>query len=103
MALIGGQVVIDGSHGEEGGQILRTSLAISAISGRPLVIERIRANRRNPGLAAQHVTGVLAAAELCAADVEGATIGSVTRTASAKARVPLKSFSRAMERNKICL
>jgi RNA 3'-terminal phosphate cyclase (ATP) len=41
------------------------------------VIERIRANRRNPGLAAQHVTGVLAAAELCAADVEGATIGSV--------------------------
>jgi RNA 3'-terminal phosphate cyclase (ATP) len=72
------QVVIDGSHGEGGGQILRTSLAISAITGRPLVIERIRANRRNPGLAAQHVTAVRSAAALCAAETEGAAIGSGT-------------------------
>jgi len=43
MALTGRQVVIDGSHGEGGGQILRTSLAISAIIGSPLVIEHIRA------------------------------------------------------------
>jgi RNA 3'-terminal phosphate cyclase (ATP) len=74
----GQHLVIDGSYGEGGGQLLRTSLAISAITGRPVVIEHIRANRRNPGLAAQHVTAVLAAAELCAAEIDGATLGSET-------------------------
>jgi RNA 3'-terminal phosphate cyclase (ATP) len=47
-------LAFDGAHGEGGGQILRTTLSISAITGRPLRIERIRAYRRNPGLAAQH-------------------------------------------------
>ena len=49
---------------------------MSAITGRPLRIERIRALRRNPGLAAQHLTAVRAAAALCAAQVSGDTIGS---------------------------
>ena len=46
-------LLINGAHGEGGGQILRTALSLSAMTGRPLRIERIRANRRNPGLAAQ--------------------------------------------------
>ena len=70
------RVIIDGAHGEGGGRILRTALSLSAITGRPLRIERIRALRRNPGLAAQHLTAVRAAAALCAAQVSGDTLGS---------------------------
>jgi RNA 3'-terminal phosphate cyclase (ATP) len=69
-------VVIDGSHGEGGGQILRTALTLSAITGRPLIIQRLRAGRQKPGLAAQHLTAVLSAAELCRAVVSGAALGS---------------------------
>jgi RNA 3'-terminal phosphate cyclase (ATP) len=69
-------LLIDGAHGEGGGQILRTGLSLSAITGRPLRIERIRANRRNPGLAAQHVTAVRAVAVLCGAQVAGDRLGS---------------------------
>ena len=68
-------ITIDGAHGEGGGQILRTALSLSAITGR-LRIERIRALRRNPGLAVQHLTAVRAAAALCAAQVSGDTLGS---------------------------
>jgi RNA 3'-terminal phosphate cyclase (ATP) len=57
-------VEIDGSSGEGGGQILRTSLALSLITGRPLQMRRIRANRSKPGLQRQHVTCVQAAALL---------------------------------------
>jgi RNA 3'-terminal phosphate cyclase (ATP) len=71
-------VIIDGSHGEGGGQILRTALTLSAITGRPLTIARLRAGRPKPGLAAQHVTAVLSVAELCRAEVSGATLGSET-------------------------
>ena len=67
---------IDGSHGEGGGQILRSSLALSAITGRPIRIENIRANRPNPGLAAEHLTAVLAIAEICNARVDGAELDS---------------------------
>ena len=67
---------IDGSFGEGGGQILRTSLALSLITQTPIRIERIRAGRRTPGLARQHVTSVLAAAEIGDADVQGAIVGS---------------------------
>jgi len=70
-------LLIDGAHGEGGGQILRTALALSAIMGRPLRIERIRALRRNPGLAAQHLTAVRAVADICKASVLGGTLGSV--------------------------
>lgn len=71
-------LVIDGSLGEGGGQILRTALSLSAITGRAIRIDNIRARRRNPGLAAQHVAAVRAVAAICAARVEGDEIGSAT-------------------------
>jgi len=70
------RAIIDGAHGEGGGQILRTAVSLSAITGRPLRVERIRALRLNPGLAAQHLTAVRAAAALCAAQLSGDTLGS---------------------------
>lgn len=69
-------VEIDGSQGEGGGQMLRTSLALSMRTGRAFRIFNIRANRDKPGLARQHLTAVLAAAEICAANVRGAEVGS---------------------------
>jgi len=69
---------IDGSYGEGGGQILRSTLSLSAITGRPVRIENLRANRKKPGLAAQHLTSVRAAAMLCDADMQGAELGSQT-------------------------
>ena len=71
-----GLVRIDGSYGEGGGQVLRTSLALSIITGQPVAIERIRAGRPRPGLAAQHLAAVRAAAEVGRARVEGARKGS---------------------------
>jgi RNA 3'-terminal phosphate cyclase (ATP) len=67
---------IDGSRGEGGGQILRTSLALSMITGRPIAMRNIRAGRAKPGLRRQHLACVLAAQELCGATVHGATVGS---------------------------
>ncbi|RLC90169.1 MAG: hypothetical protein DRI79_05485 [Chloroflexi bacterium] len=55
-------VVIDGSYGEGGGQVLRSALALAALTGQPTRIEHIRAGRRKPGLQPQHLTGVRAAA-----------------------------------------
>ena len=72
------EIVIEGSHGEGGGQILRTALALSVITGRRLIIERIRACRPKPGLAAQHLAAVWAAARLCNAEVTGADLGATT-------------------------
>ncbi len=69
-------VTIDGAHGEGGGQILRTSLSLSVLTGRPVEILRIRAGRSRPGLQPQHLASVRAAAGLCAAHLEGAEIGS---------------------------
>ncbi len=69
---------IDGSWGEGGGQILRTSLSLATITGQPVRIDRIRANRPKPGLAAQHLTSVKAAATLCQAQVRGDVLGSMT-------------------------
>jgi RNA 3'-terminal phosphate cyclase (ATP) len=65
-------IIIDGSYGEGGGQILRTSLTLSAITGQPVRIEGIRAGRRKPGLMPQHLTAVRAARRICNAEVEGA-------------------------------
>ena len=67
---------IDGSIGEGGGQILRSSLALSAITGTPFRISKIRANRDKPGLRRQHLTAVLAAARVAGAHVEGASVDS---------------------------
>jgi len=72
------KLIIDGSHGEGGGQILRSSLSLAAITGRPVRIENLRANRKKPGLAAQHLTSVRAAAMLCDAELAGAELGSQT-------------------------
>lgn len=73
-------ITIDGSIGEGGGQILRTSLALSLITGKPFRIEKIRAGRRNPGLLRQHLTSVQAAAEIGQANAAGAAIGSLQLT-----------------------
>lgn len=69
-------IIIDGSFGEGGGQILRSSLALSAITAQPFRIERIRAARKSPGLLRQHRTAVSAAAAISGASVEGADLGS---------------------------
>ena len=69
-------IAIDGALGEGGGQVMRTSLALSAITGQEVIIENIRKNRPKPGLKQQHLTAVKAVAELCGAEVEGAAIGS---------------------------
>jgi len=69
-------ITIDGSAGEGGGQILRSSLALSAITGKPFRIQRIRAGRPKPGLMRQHLTAVTSAATICSAEVQGADIGS---------------------------
>jgi len=67
---------IDGSHGEGGGQILRTAVSLSAVLGTPVRISKIRANRPNPGLSPQHVTGIEAVAEICSGEVNGLFAGS---------------------------
>ena len=71
-------VHVDGSRGEGGGQILRSSLALSIITGRPLRIENIRAGRQKPGLMRQHLTALRAAAEISGARISGDEIGSMT-------------------------
>ena len=53
---------IDGAAGEGGGQVLRTALSLAVITGTPIVVDDIRAGRRQPGLRPQHLAGVLAAA-----------------------------------------
>ena len=67
---------LDGSAGEGGGQILRTALGLSLVTGKPFTIDRIRAARERPGLQRQHLTAVQAAAEVGRADVRGAAVGS---------------------------
>ena len=71
-----GMIEIDGSEGEGGGQILRSSLSLSICTQRPFVIRNIRAGRERPGLLRQHLTSVKAAAEISDATVAGAEMGS---------------------------
>jgi len=71
-------LTIDGSYGEGGGQILRTTVSLAAITGAAVQIVNIRANRSKPGLRPQHLTAVQAAARLCNAQVEGAALDSQT-------------------------
>ena len=72
------RIYIDGSSGEGGGQILRTSLALAALLKQPVTIDNIRANRRQPGLKTQHLAGVLALARITDAEVSGAQIHSTS-------------------------
>ena len=69
-------LTLDGSQGEGGGQILRSSLALSLITGQPFRIVRIRAGRQKPGLLRQHLAAVSAAAAVGKAEVQGAALGS---------------------------
>jgi RNA 3'-terminal phosphate cyclase (ATP) len=69
-------VTLDGSRGEGGGQILRTALTLSLITGRPFRLVKVRQNRDKPGLRPQHLAAVEAAATLGAAEVSGASVGS---------------------------
>lgn len=70
-------VQIDGSFGEGGGQVLRTSLSLAAITGRPVEVVNIRGGRAKPGLQAQHLASVRAAAEICGARTKGDAAGSL--------------------------
>jgi RNA 3'-terminal phosphate cyclase (ATP) len=82
-----GALTIDGSSGEGGGQILRTALTLSAITGTPLVLTRIRGGRAKPGLQRQHCVCVQAAAALCGgAAVTGGGEGSTALTFTPPAR-----------------
>jgi len=67
---------VDGSQKSGSGTILRLAVAVAAIKGTPLHITSIRANRPKPGLKHQHLESVFAAARLCGAELEGATLGS---------------------------
>ena len=71
-------LTIDGSQGEGGGQILRTSLALSLVTGQPFRLERIRAGRQKSGLLRQHLTAVEAASTVGSVEVIGADLGSQT-------------------------
>ena len=69
-------ITIDGSFGEGGGQIIRTSCALSLITGKPFRIYNVRARRDKPGLQRQHLTAVTSAAQIGRAQVDGAGVGS---------------------------
>ncbi len=71
-------ILIDGSEGEGGGQILRTALSLSMVTGQPFRMEKIRARRPKPGLKRQHLTAVEAAVTVSRAIVEGAFLESTS-------------------------
>lgn len=71
-----GLIEIDGSYGEGGGQILRTSVSLAALTMKPVRISKIRAGRPKPGLKRQHLSGIKLAGELVDASIEGLEVGS---------------------------
>ena len=71
---------IDGSYGEGGGQILRTAVALSVLTKKPVEITNIRANRSNPGIKPQHYATIKIIGELCNAETSGLNIGSSSLT-----------------------
>lgn len=75
-------IEIDGSYGEGGGQIVRTAVALSAVTGKEAKVFNIRKNRPSPGLKAQHVKAIETAALICGAQVEGLNLGSTDITFS---------------------
>lgn len=79
-------IALDGAQGEGGGQILRSALSLSMITGQPFTITSIRAGRAKPGLLRQHLTAVKAATEICGATVEGAESGVAASALPARHR-----------------
>jgi len=71
---------IDGSYGEGGGQIIRTAVALSAVTGTEVTITNIRSNRPKPGLKAQHMTATRTAADMTGARISGLKLGSTELT-----------------------
>lgn len=69
-------IIIDGSQGEGGGQVLRTALTLSILTQQNIELINIRAGRKKTGLLRQHLTCVLAAQEICGAITEGVELGS---------------------------
>jgi RNA 3'-phosphate cyclase len=69
-------IEIDGSHGEGGGQILRTAVSLSALTMRAVRITKIRAGRSEPGLKRQHVAGIEVTGRIVDAEIKGLTVGS---------------------------
>jgi RNA 3'-terminal phosphate cyclase (ATP) len=67
---------IDGSYGEGGGQIIRTAVTLSSLTGTPIEIENIRKGRDVPGLRPQHLTGIKILGKICNAKVDGLHVGS---------------------------
>lgn len=78
---------IDGSFGEGGGQVIRTSIALAALYGKAVRISRIRAKRPNPGLQAQHVTALKSVAAICDGEIEGLQIRSPIVTFAPRTRL----------------
>jgi len=73
---------IDGSYGEGGGQIIRTAVALSAVTGTEVTISNIRSNRPKPGLKAQHMSAIRTAADMTCARISGLKSGSTELTFS---------------------
>ena len=71
-------IKIDGGRGEGGGQIIRSAVTLSAITGKPVEIENIRKNRKVPGLRPQHLLGVKILSKICQAQVEGLYVNSTS-------------------------
>ena len=71
-------IELDGAQGEGGGQILRTALTLSMITGQPFRMTQIRAKRAKPGLMRQHLAAVQASAQICGAELAGDEPGSQT-------------------------
>lgn len=69
-------IELDGAQGEGGGQILRSALTLSMITGQPFRITNIRANRPKPGLMRQHLVAVQAAAQICGAEIGDTAVGT---------------------------
>ena len=80
-------IVLDGSQGEGGGQIVRSAVTLSCITGQAVRVERVRAGRKTGGLRPQHVAAIRAAAELCDAATEGVDVGSAAITFEPRADV----------------
>src|SRR4051812_5660232 len=69
-------LTVEGSLGDGGGQVLRAALSLSAATGRPFRMTGVRAGRDKPGVLRQHLAAITAAARICNARVEGASVGA---------------------------